>query len=171
MRGTLRRGNDKGHADGIIPAHAGNTGAPANDARAAWDHPRACGEHTSTGTAKVTVKGSSPRMRGTLDDTYTKLPIAGIIPAHAGNTNFFCFLFIVCRDHPRACGEHCFGMACVRFHSGSSPRMRGTRRHATALRRIDGIIPAHAGNTCRGYRRYRTWWDHPRACGEHSIIL
>ena len=167
MRGTLRRGNDKGHADGIIPAHAGNTGAPANDARAAWDHPRACGEHTSTGTAKVTVKGSSPRMRGTLNPMFYPLPTRGIIPAHAGNTGLGEFDAGHFGDHPRACGEHSMTLTLSSPSRGSSPRMRGTRiflfsfyclsgssprmrgtlfRHGLCSIPF-GIIPAHAGNT------------------------
>ena len=147
MRGTLRRGNDKGHADGIIPAHAGNTGAPANDARAAWDHPRACGEHSMTLTLSSPSRGSSPRMRGTRIFFVFFLLSVGIIPAHAGNTVSAWPVFDSIRDHPRACGEHeDMPLHCDEL-TGSSPRMRGTLVGGTEDTEHGGIIPAHAGNT------------------------
>ena len=71
---------------GIIPAHAGNTGDNDRQTFAAWDHPRACGEHCSSTLSAVCMAGSSPRMRGTLIGDLDGLRKHGIIPAHAGNT-------------------------------------------------------------------------------------
>ena len=54
---------------------------------------------------------------------------------------------------------------------GSSPRLRGTLGVAVTLRALEGIIPALAGNT---FRTRSTSWaprDHPRACGEHFLIV
>ena len=47
MRGTLTAEAHQAHEGGIIPAHAGNTHALQSDFMLHWDHPRACGEHTS----------------------------------------------------------------------------------------------------------------------------
>ena len=66
MRGTPIEEQHSLYVPGIIPAHAGNT--------------------TSAGTARVSVKGSSPRMRGTRDRVPASPGVVGIIPAHAGNT-------------------------------------------------------------------------------------
>ena len=49
--------------------------------------------------------------------------------------------------------------------------MRGTLCVSTAIRPANGIIPALAGNTAAVGRRRRGDWDHPRACGEHIVLL
>ena len=65
MRGTLATVLLSVCLAGIIPAYAGNTDVAGAEFLRHRDHPRVCGEHTAAGTANVTVKGSSPRMRGT----------------------------------------------------------------------------------------------------------
>ena len=108
-------------------------------------------------------------MRGTLHWPHRYFHGTGIIPAHAGNTLFFLFLGVSFWDHPRACGEHGRNVLSYSVELGSSPRMRGTLRKIEPKFAIDGIIPAHAGNTSSPqagtYRRR----DHPRACGEHCM--
>ena len=49
--------------------------------------------------------------------------------------------------------------------------MRGTPTKAKTRRSNNGIIPAHAGNTCGVTRRLSRHVDHPRACGEHRFDL
>ena len=65
MRGTLRVYDNFIHANGIIPAYAGNTPDGLTDATALRDHPRVCGEHRDVYELRYDVQGSSPRMRGT----------------------------------------------------------------------------------------------------------
>ena len=72
----------------------------------AGDHPRACGEHRRYGGGELRREGSSPRMRGTPQSLGDLWRVAGIIPAHAGNTNVDTFQTLDSGDHPRACGEH-----------------------------------------------------------------
>ena len=56
-------------------------------------------------------------------------------------------------------------------NTGSSPRMRGTLDIRLIIDRTDRFIPAHAGNTscicaidcCKAV--------HPRACGEHTLLM
>ena len=86
MRGTLRTITISIPPVGIIPAYAGNT-------RLFWivkvmlrDHPRVCGEHAIISGTLILSKGSSPRMRGTLNRAHHVERIRGIIPAYAGNT-------------------------------------------------------------------------------------
>ena len=96
--------------------------------RTIGDHPRGCGEHVLEQQQEGGTGGSSPRMRGTQWGQGVSDLEPGIIPADAGNTQRCTRAQRPCGDHPRGCGEHyaCFNISdkC----SGSSPRMRGTRR-------------------------------------------
>ena len=106
MRGTPTMTANITHPYGIIPAHAGNTSSTWLRAQTRRDHPRACGEHDYRRNIPVAERGSSPRMRGTLFEGFDSFRQTGIIPAHAGNTKANTSPIRVCRDHPRACGEH-----------------------------------------------------------------
>ena len=148
MRGTPLEPHFIQNSRGIIPAHAGNTEESYRKGMVWWDHPRACGEHRLEFFGKIEPEGSSPRMRGTRVPYPTSLAMAGIIPAHAGNTSPVPNVLRHGGDHPRACGEHRqFFPARVSFQ-GSSPRMRGNT-----------VPDAVRGPSTR---------DHPRACGEHG---
>ena len=126
MRGTQLRQHLVRMPAGIIPAHAGNTVKKTVTAAIYGDHPRACGEHILLQMRCVSLQGSSPRMRGTRRPRTPVWTIAGIIPAHAGNTTYLSHTCGRLRDHPRACGEHeTVHVERVRV-GGSSPRMRGT---------------------------------------------
>ena len=155
---------------GIIPACAGNTRQSTHGTVKRWDHPRMCGEHLAAYAGEIEEVGSSPHVRGTQPSRCPISTRTGIIPACAGNTRRFCFLFLLVRDHPRMCGEHGSRQKKEKSFSGSSPHVRGTRSGCCCGVGCFGIIPACAGNTPR-----RSWWrcrarDHPRMCGEHSHI-
>ena len=147
MRGTLTHRPRIILQVGIIPAHAGNTWDARWRASWCWDHP--------------------PHMRGTHITNERPDRRVGIIPAHAGNTRAWRPCRPWPRDHPRACGEHSVQSGLGDAKQGSSPRMRGTPRRPHRRFAHDGIIPAHAGNTCGGLRCTMSTRDHPRACGEH----
>ena len=167
MRGTRLRYLLVEFVEGIIPAYAGNTMTLPATASHQWDHPRVCGEHSRSCSAKVPRGGSSPRMRGTRNRCAYGVGRHGIIPAYAGNTRCCWPSCWCCRDHPRVCGEHSTfvdGRAC---EVGSSPRMRGTPGPSSSRRRTVGIIPAYAGNTHIVYELVPNLRDHPRVCGEH----
>ena len=92
-----------------------------------------------------------------------------LIPAHAGNAEVAKVLNDLAAAHPRACGERSSARSNSVNKCGSSPRMRGTRRHPRSWVRIIRLIPAHAGNArsaCSSPPRHTA---HPRACGERSI--
>ena len=86
MRGTPINSPDETAYPRIIPAHAGNTQKIFVRYLEAEDHPRACGEHQNQQIQKLKDIGSSPRMRGTPSIAPLCIACAGIIPAHAGNT-------------------------------------------------------------------------------------
>ena len=71
---------------GIIPAYAGNTLEAIMKAYDTEDHPRVCGEHGRQIVRRIGIRGSSPRMRGTLPQPNRHTETRGIIPAYAGNT-------------------------------------------------------------------------------------
>ena len=169
MRGTLLFDFDGLLVWGIIPAYAGNTVAAPVRPGHWWDHPRVCGEHHSSSMFLLESSGSSPRMRGTPFALCRRNEHAGIIPAYAGNTTTTSASSLLCRDHPRVCGEHRLVVDFLQFGEGSSPRMRGTHlQHGLHVEHV-GIIPAYAGNTWRATPTRTPHWDHPRVCGEHDL--
>ena len=118
----------------------------------------------------VTTDGACPvhpRVRGEHDSARSH-GSHRFIPACAGNTRFSTLGLGPATVHPRVRGEHSAAMdptaadgrfipACagntrlgarqVGDPGGSSPRARGTRRHAAIKPRSDRFIPACAGNT------------------------
>ena len=147
MRGSLKDRYDIQLIIGIIPAHAGLTGAPSRCCMPDWDHPRACGAHLRRELEQKLYKGSSPRMRGSPHDSRNASRSHGIIPAHAGLTARTWDSGRCRRDHPRACGAHNALAVGDAFLRGSSPRMRGSLKNAIETVKAGGIIPAHAGLT------------------------
>ena len=134
-----------------------------------WDHPRACGAHVRFSSLSKSSSGSSPRMRGSLCQQYFRHFCIGIIPAHAGLTQEGRQDHPECGDHPRACGAPNPVQPLFQLISGSSPRMRGSRRRVGYPDWGRGIIPAHAGLTYRPSISSASRWDHPRACGAHKL--
>ena len=86
MRGTPGRPTVPRDPEGIIPAYAGNTEKGLSSDFVLGDHPRVCGEHEECQTVFKQGQGSSPRMRGTPNQSVQSADHAGIIPAYAGNT-------------------------------------------------------------------------------------
>ena len=171
LRGTRCPVSPAAACPRIIPALAGNTVVEGTGLWLRWDHPRACGEHVGSVVHRVEHLGSSPRLRGTHFRPRSASGRCGIIPALAGNTTSAARQVPQSRDHPRACGEHNRSLSTTRFFTGSSPRLRGTRRRLHARGLGIGIIPALAGNTSHGSGQANRPWDHPRACGEHNRLL
>ena len=69
------------------------------------------------------------------------------------------------------CGEHCYHLQDAGASSGSSPRVRGTRRIQRVPAQAGRFIPACAGNTPRSPNPSTTTSVHPRVCGEHKIEM
>ncbi len=76
----------------IIPAHAGNTKISDSNHVLPKDHPRSCGEYMVQKMLNFIGQGSSPLMRGILDEYKEARDEMRIIPAHAGNTLRFYFI-------------------------------------------------------------------------------
>ena len=167
MRGTrtpLIQSDWKGR---FIPAYAGNTPSQGTGTITVPVHPRVCGEHSPFQADRVSVAGSSPRMRGTRQGGNEILERGRFIPAYAGNTSFSRFRAEFPAVHPRVCGEHAAIWHPNDWDDGSSPRMRGTRRKLLVNRNSNRFIPAYAGNTLSIRGTLLISPVHPRVCGEH----
>ncbi len=110
-------------------------------------------------------------MRGTPEIKAELIAAGRFIPAHAGNTVLRCHRRPYQPVHPRACGEHSSRMRSATGWVGSSPRMRGTRFTGADGGAACRFIPAHAGNTTTTGHPCRLSAVHPRACGEHFIVI
>ena len=171
MRGKRSQPSDSSAIPRIIPAHAGQTPLRSCRIRPSMDHPRACGANRSRQLVRLSLDGSSPRMRGKrFGFGPLKVP-PRIIPAHAGQTMATRPTRSPSPDHPRACGANDGEWMPSQPLTGSSPRMRG--KH-TAGRLPSGghrIIPAHAGQTRTRCRSSCRQSDHPRACGANFAVF
>ena len=92
--------------------------------------------------------------------------MTGITPAYAGKSRTAMCWQVICRDHPRLCGEKQRRQKSGSGSAGSPPPMRGkdnmTGRNVQRYR----ITPAYAGKSHSSGFRYAGIWDHPRLCGE-----
>ena len=169
MRGARRDADGFIAQQRIIPADAGSTGRRKRSGSLRGDHPRGCGEHRAYRPDALLVRGSSPRMRGTLQASRVIVVLPGIIPADAGSTMVMKNMPDAGGDHPRGCGEHSSSDAGMNPGWGSSPRMRGAPAGHLPGGHLGQIIPADAGSTAvRVLCRLRIQ-DHPRGCGEHDM--
>ncbi len=140
LRGTRPQGLRCSAGGRIIPAPAGNASHSLPGRAPCPDHPRACGERTSSRRSRPCFNGSSPRLRGTLDKSPAHYRAYRIIPAPAGNAGPDATLPGGYPDHPRACGERSSSSLATSPKVGSSPRLRGTlvRQHADFTRTFQG---------------------------------
>ena len=105
-------------------------------------------------------------MRGSLESGDGLAQVCGIIPAHAGLTEDIGVRVGGSGDHPRACGAHISSVEKRIILSGSSPRMRGSRKDYRGISPTLGIIPAHAGLTTSKYLWIDEYWgSSPRMRG------
>ena len=135
--------------------------------RGRWAHPRACGENSTVKCMATSFWGSSPRMRGKLIQGDKRLTARGLIPAHAGKTEWSLAGATAHPAHPRACGENPPFEFLLGGGAGSSPRMRGKRGGEGVGHRGFRLIPAHAGKTWLLRAARSHFRAHPRACGEN----
>ena len=86
VRGKQRDFWPQNALTGLIPACAGKTVNLCPELQGAGAHPRVCGENLSSSGIESSGVGSSPRVRGKLDDRGDSSFDAGLIPACAGKT-------------------------------------------------------------------------------------
>ena len=166
-RGKRDGGVVDGDEAGLIPAHAGKTWRQRLPFRLLPAHPRSRGENSCGDWSPSTHAGSSPLTRGKPDRRTCAPRQPRLIPAHAGKTRWAPCERSGCAAHPRSRGEN-LDSANPHFRTrGSSPLTRGKHSSQVQYQRQGGLIPAHAGKTCRALPRSRSTGAHPRSRGEN----
>ena len=154
-RGKLRFFDPEAGEAGLIPAHAGKTGAGAGCASAFGAHPRSRGENIDGSGAGAGVPGSSPLTRGKRGHESPRRRRPGLIPAHAGKTRPRRRGRPPPGAHPRSRGENGSPKVDGESAAGSSPLTRGKRPRVVREPHAAWLIPAHAGKTLPDLRFYR----------------
>ena len=114
--------------------------------------------------------GSSPLARGTHAAVWFGISGERLIPARAGNTSEVFSVQKASAAHPRSRGEHFITTQIRIDFVGSSPLARGTLSHLPAIRIVNRLIPARAGNTRNGLGVVKSTSAHPRSRGEHHFL-
>ena len=156
---------------GITPACAGKSGRTSGLTRPARDHPRACGEKSTSTSMMNCGWGSPPRVRGKDGNQSTGQHRGRITPAYAGKSGFGSSSSAECWDHPRVCGEKTVFRTNGPTTEGSPPRMRGKGGILAGRVRPQGITPAYAGKRSPKSKKDTGTRDHPRVCGEKLGIF
>ena len=166
-RGKRYRWNASVGALGLIPAHAGKTGVGVPGYRLVGAHPRSRGENERVLVVIHVERGSSPLTRGKQTRPAALRAGPGLIPAHAGKTEFAGALIDGSGAHPRSRGENFSLTAALGNVVGSSPLTRGKHSDGRDHERVCGLIPAHAGKTPAYVGVLCARWAHPRSRGEN----
>ena len=130
-------------------------------------HPRSRGENHRRRCPHPAARGSSPLTRGKPRDMSVYYYTAGLIPAHAGKTQWRSGNPQGRPAHPRSRGENASSCKNHATIPGSSPLTRGKLKPLVRVKPQGRLIPAHAGKTvsiCIARRRGRA---HPRSRGEN----
>ena len=136
------------HAHGrITPAGAGICGNVQKTFANRWDHPRGCGDMSSSSRRVWPLWGSPPRVRGHAAIVSGYGVSDRITPAGAGTCRDKSSAFCHVADHPRGCGDMVELFGFSQLLAGSPPRVRGHVRQLVDRRRGIRITPAGAG-TC-----------------------
>ena len=93
-----------------------------------------------------------------------------ITPAYAGKRLRHVGRVVQAEDHPRVCGEKTNSPFSRVYQVGSPPRMRGKAPQRYHGQAAVGITPAYAGKSAKRLCGGCQLWDHPRVCGEKSLI-
>ena len=133
--------------DGSSPRVRGTRTTGSGDAGTWPVHPRVCGELRPASLSTEINAGSSPRVRGTLHAVPCRASPSRFIPACAGNSATSGQATDGLAVHPRVCGELSSRPAMPPTPTGSSPRVRGTRRPTRRTALPSRFIPACAGNS------------------------
>ena len=130
----------------FIPARAGNSQPLPRKYQPKTVHPRPCGEQGGWWYSQPRTDGSSPPVRGTVNQIDPFATLHRFIPARAGNRRAAMQITCKAAVHPRPCGEQWCRAPIRSTGRGSSPPVRGTvcseRPSQSTLR----FIPARAGN-------------------------
>ena len=129
----------------ITPAYAGKRQTVISSDVAKRDHPRLCGEKSSSCMTAPLMSGSPPPMRGKVLKQQSLLLMKRITPAYAGKSGYTRQRTSGRWDHPRLCGEKKYKETKEQWQAGSPPPMRGKDNKKTNTHITLRITPAYAG--------------------------
>ena len=152
----------------LIPTHAGKTPHACTERSDAGAHPHSRGENPPERPQLVPRAGSSPLTRGKLVRALPQDIHRRLIPTHAGKTSASPWLRIASWAHPHSRGENERRHRSVTSRSGSSPLTRGKHAKAVEAKRIEGLIPTHAGKTRGAGAPHAGTRAHPHSRGENT---
>ena len=89
MRGKVTPAAVENYFNGITPACAGKSAGSRPCCRRGQDHPRVCGEKSTTSEDAGSLPGSPPRMRGKVVAVHERTSNERITPAYAGKRTLF----------------------------------------------------------------------------------
>ena len=75
---------------------------------------------------------------------------------------------MICKDHPRGCGEKIAETQKSKREKGSPPRVRGEGFARICINKSKRITPAGAGRSNAYPFFLKGGKDHPRGCGEKT---
>ena len=159
------------HRRGLIPTHAGKTSPHASISRAMRAHPHSRGENLTFRSIGLLVAGSSPLTRGKLSSADHFGIALGLIPTHAGKTNFHASTVIKPGAHPHSRGENHETTPRNSLFLGSSPLTRGKHHFSNLPVNWVGLIPTHAGKTVSRIFLAFLCWAHPHSRGENRTYV
>ena len=160
---SSRRADNPGKRS--IPACAGEPCRPCLRFIRPRVYPRVCGGTGVKIRGSRTLVGLSPRVRGNRPMTAAQFPVAGSIPACAGEPRRACARHTSGKVYPRVCGGTALGRIQGRIGPGLSPRVRGNLPgpHSELVGRRS--IPACAGEPQTARRSHFPRGVYPRVCG------
>ncbi len=132
VRGNPRPGRDLLVDLGSIPAGAGEPGSSSSARGPRWVYPRRCG-----GTVRIPIdtsiaSGLSPQVRGNPRGGRPLQPVAGSIPAGAGEPRDRALLAHQTWVYPRRCGGTTSSSPSPSRSTGLSPQVRGNRGRSSS---------------------------------------
>ena len=132
-----------------IPARAGETAPQFNDGFLLGVYPRTGGGNVDRHRQHRIVKGLSPHGRGKPARVPVAAPVAGSIPARAGETRSLPLIPGLPWVYPRTGGGNSARIYRSKIGDGLSPHGRGKLEQLQAVFLRPGSIPARAGETHR----------------------
>ena len=145
LRGNRQLSQASGVLYGSIPAPAGEPSDRCSACSSAWVYSRACG--------------------GTRPSATSSTPMFGSISAPAGEPSASASSSRSRPVYPRACGGTDSNQQGVGHSRGLSPRLRGNQRKVKNVSRLEGSIPAPAGEPWPPSHPQPRRTVYPRACG------
>ena len=133
-----------------IPAGAGEPARKAVSALPDRAYPRGCGGARRATQSRLTLRGLSPRVRGSPQAPEPGTPRVRPIPAGAGEPTPARASWRCRGAYPRGCGGAALYCQVDANEQGLSPRVRGSRDLAAEGLRLSRPIPAGAGEPRAG---------------------